>query len=103
MAKYKIKPGQYHWHKENGKSKLFGEGDVLDLTPQQFRSFRDKFVPATAEGQKALEPKDLEKRARLEMKHHGGGRYHVFNSDSGKRITDNFVTKAEATDLVERG
>lgn len=99
---YRLKPGQYHYVKEDGDLILKGEGEVVRLTPRQFRAFKDKFVPADEEAD--ILPKTQEKRRRLRMDHHGGGRYNVVNlDDDEKPLNSDWLTREEALDLMEAG
>jgi len=39
----------------------------------------------------------------LAAKHKGGGRWDVYNTETGKKINDSFLTKAEAFRMAEAG
>jgi len=107
----KPKEGQVKFHKQgggafavtiDGRRKIIKPGQTFYAHPDEIpAAFRDVIVPVDKSKLKAVEEgvsnaPDLDYSA----KHHGGGKYAVYNSN-GDRQNDDWLSKDEAKALVE--
>ena len=91
MPKYRIKRGQKHWVRNDGRGSILKtEGDIVELSEEQARTIRDKleFVEATVEEEKETEVLRSEPgQPRLE--HVGDDRYNIIHPETGQPINKN--------------
>lgn len=84
--------------------RVLRKGEKIHAYPSEIEPFKDKFkpleeLPSKEEAETGDE--GLEPAGTLVPKHHGGGRYSVYVKETGKYITDNYVTKDEAYQLAD--
>jgi len=80
--------------------------DILSLTLHQAKILGKRVLPLDGEAvEEKIKKEDKKIRPPDEVKlkaiHKGGGRYNVINQTTDQPINDNYLTKAEAEELVD--
>jgi hypothetical protein len=87
-----------HYHAPNRAD--LEPGDVVELTPRQFNSFKDRFerVVEVAESPEPETEEELEEAEEPELiaEPSGGGWFHVFDNE-GNRLTDAALRRDQVT------
>jgi len=99
MAKYIVKSGA-HSRIENGKRISYQKGDVIEAIADELKPFMDKFELV---GPPDPPPKMANPSKSLKAIHKGGGRWNVINTESGKKINQNLLSRDEAQALINDG
>ena len=114
MGLYVKKSGTYTRH-EKGKGRVtYRAGDTIEATEYELRHFMDTFdkvgppekpvekTDMSVATPKDDKPKEPEKKLPgLKLKHRGGNKWNVVNTESGKPINSEGLTKEEAQALVD--
>ena len=85
----------YEAGRKHGRPKLVPVGTIVELSRQQFASFNDRF-----EWVDPPEP-DEPPHVGLKMVHKGSGKYDVIRQETGEKVNDHLLTKAEALAIAE--
>ena len=107
MPKYKIKKGQKHYMRGQGKNNnLFKGGDVIELSREQARYIADKLELVDDEGH-AVEETEEDRNppatvGEYKTKHKGGGRYDVLHPETGEAINDKPLPRGQAEELRDQ-
>ena len=104
MPKYKIKKGQKHYVRGQGKANnLFKGGDVVTLSREQARFIMDKLDLVDDDGH-AIELTETDKNppvttGEYKTKHKGAGKYDVIHPETGDAINDKPLPRGQAEEL----
>jgi hypothetical protein len=103
MIRCKLKKGVgFHIRKEAGKGTVrYQPGDIMVVEKvSELGGAADKFeildkIPEKDELQLDAPP------VKLRMEHRGGGRYSVFNMETGEAVNEGYLTQKEAQAMVD--
>ncbi len=104
MPKYKIKKGQKHYIRGQGKrNNLAKGGDIIDLSREQARYIMDK-LDLVDEDDNVVEETDADRNppvttGEYKTKHKGAGKYDVLHPETGEAINDKPLPRGQAEDL----
>ena len=107
MPKYKIRKGQKHYMRGQGKNNnLFKGGDVIELSREQARYIMDKLDLVDEDGHVVVETEEDRNPpatvGEYKTKHKGGGRYDVIHPETGEAINDKPLLRGLAEELRDQ-
>lgn len=110
LKKYRVRPGMKHYHapstpekgKKRSKPIRYEAGQVIKLTDDQFKSFKDKFIPIEETADEIAKEVVKKDKARFELQEAGGGKWNVYDKDLKKVLNESPMSKTEANALLKK-